>query len=380
MHIQNKGDLDRIRHCQVIGGDLIVENFKDSLFQLESLEVVDGSLLVRHSSEMLRLEVPRLRKISRLFVLEKITSLVFVLAPSLLEAESIEWNVLPIFSSVNMAMGSIKGLTKLVISDTSLPEVSGVKSPKMSQFDINNNRFMERIDADIEEVTQELHVTANGENAEVDLSGLKSTENLSVHHAAVINVNKLERCTGSMSLQHNLVSNLTLPHLKEIGGTLSLYKNSRLGDASFPEVSEIGGGLVMLENNLLSKVDMFPKLSIIGGALEIAGKIKLVSMPSIRLVRGSAKVKSTDSSFSCNDYAKNGISKAVRGGKNECTNSQNQNFVSTTPTDGGNVENSSDPDFSSSSGSPAVSMQASGNVARGSMLGLFGALCVAGLF
>lgn len=351
--ISSRADADRIRGCTEIHGNVQVVNFAEPLLQLDDLETLDGSLSVRDSGELIRLEAPKLKKVL-LLSMERCTSLVALEAPALSEATELHWTVLPIFSNANLNFGSVKGLQSLVISDTSLASVSGVSAQNMTRFDVNNNRFMEKIDAQVQSVSNQLHITANCENAEVDLSLLKSTQNLSVHDAGSINLDKLEKCTGSMSLQNNEVANLSLPHLESVGGTLNVHKNPQLVGASFPKVAEISGGLVISENNKLASVDMFPQLAVIGGALEISGNIKQISMDSIRLIRGSAKVKSNDPAFSCSDFSKNAISRSVRGGKNECTNSQNQNFVSTTPTDGSAAANFSTPQSLSALAGAAV--------------------------
>ena len=67
-------------------------------------------------------------------------------------------------------------------------------------------------------------------------------------------------------------------------------------------------------------------MKIIGGALELIGNIKEISLKNLKLVKGSAIVKST-SSFLIVKWSKTEIMLVVRGGRIECTDSNNEKLL-----------------------------------------------------
>ncbi|KAL6022137.1 hypothetical protein ACNR90_002805, partial [Candidozyma auris] len=215
-----------------------------------------------------------------------------------ISVSKIQWRVLPILSTVDMAFEKLKKLTSILISDTSLSYIIGVSSPEMSTMNINNNRFLESLSAEVEEVTDMLHIGANGDHMNIDLPSLRRTQNLSIHNVEQLELGELK------DLDKNKFESVQLSKLTKVGGTLSLNNNMNLKNVQVDELDMVDGGLVLANNTHLHNIDFFESLSVIGGALELVGPIKEVKMPSLRLVRGSAKVKSSDEKFSCSTWAK----------------------------------------------------------------------------
>lgn len=331
--ILSLGDLNQILGCDEIQGDIVITNFDDAMLKLEELRFVDGLLEVKDSPALVRLEMPMLQLISGEFKLQELTSLCFLQVPSLAAVREIQWNVLPILSAADINWERIHNLSSVLISDTSLSYIIGINSGEMELLNINNNRFLESVSSDVESVTDMLHIAANGDHINVDLPHLHSTKNLSIHNVDQLELGELRECKGLMSLNKNHLHSANFPKLGRVAGTLSLVDNKKLSEVLFDKLKEIDGGLVLANNTQLTKIDFFPELTTISGALELVGPIKEVEAPNLKLIRGSAKIKSTDESFDCLAWSKSGISSVIRGGKNECTNSQNQNYVANTPTD-----------------------------------------------
>lgn len=314
--IESASDVLIISKCSEIEGDLVIRGFSDPLLVLENLLKVDGALVITGSPNLVRIEAPQLSLISGTFKMEKLTSLALVHMPELANVSSLEWRVLPILGSVNF--GHIEGLESIVIADTSLTGVSGFSSTNLRSLDINNNRFLEFIKSEVQHISGHLHIAANADNVEVELGKLQSTFNMSVHNVASLDIALLEEVKGSMNIISNLFARLDIPKLESVGGTFSLSKNDYLESVDLSALGEVGGGLLIMHNPFLSKIDFLPKLSIIGGALELVGNIKLVTWKSLKLVKGSARVMTSDSSFNCALWKANDASNVVRGGKIEC--------------------------------------------------------------
>lgn len=249
--------------------------------------------------------------------MEKLTSLSLVHMPLLASVAGLEWKVLPILGNINF--DNIDGLQSILISDTSLTGISGFSSTKLKTVDINNNRFMEFLKSDVSHISEKLHVAANADNMVVELKNLVSAQNMSIHNVADLELPKLEEVKGSINMISNYFTEMKIPKLTSVGGTFSISKNENLDTIDLANLKEIGGGLKLNSNPYISRIDFLPKLSIIGGALELVGNIKQVGMKSLKLIKGSARVLSSDSDFDCATWKQKEATAVVRGGKIECT-------------------------------------------------------------
>lgn len=331
--IHSLGDLNSIIECETIVGNVVISEFDYPIITFTNLVKIKGNLSIYKSPELVRIESPQLQSISGQFQLFELTSFALISVPSLKQVQSLKWQILPILSNVQFN-AEIKGIESITISDTSLTGFSGFVANELKILDINNNRFLDTIDCNVEKVTQLLHVSANSNEIKVHLPNLKQVEELSIHNVAILNLGNLERVGKSMSLSSSLFQALKLSKLKYVGGTLNLSKNSKLEVVEFPELDEVDGGLMIINNNLVEKVNFLPNLKIIGGALEIVGKITELTFKNLKLVKGSAIVRSTSPLFDCRKWTKLEIGLVVRGGKIECTNANNEKVTSRTKEDG----------------------------------------------
>lgn len=313
--ISNLADLNKILECQIIIGDVEIHNYTEPLIVLDNLEHIDGSLTIRDSPSLIRLEAQKLQNITHTYHLEKLTSLALITMPALVSAKHIQWTVLPLLGHIHF--GHLEDMHSITISDTSLTGFSGLSSHTMLNLDINNNRFMEFILSDVQYITGSLHVAGNA-NVQLELPQLKLTHNISIHNVDLLRLDSLDEVKGSVSIIENYFADLTLPKLKKVEGSFSLAQNANLAKASFGSVTEIGGGLVIANNTNLHHINFFPNLTMIGGALELMGDIHDDEWKSLKLVKGSARMVTTDPSFDCVSWSKKEISSVVRGGKVKC--------------------------------------------------------------
>ncbi|KAK6463951.1 putative effector of the organization of the beta-glucan layer of the wall [Scheffersomyces coipomensis] len=330
--IRSPNDIQNIADCRVLAGDLEVHEYKHPLLTFGNIETVTGNIIIRKSPELVRIEAPSLTTVEKSFVLRELTSLSLVSFPSLLSVRALDWRVLPILSNVHFS-NEIKNIESITVSDTSLTGFSGFMADRLETLDINNNRFLDIINSNVETIEGLLHIAANAADVAVSLPKLKSTNNMSIHDVFQIDLNSLESVNNSVSMINNHFSNLKLPKLKAIGGSLSLSKNDKLNHVEFPTLNEVGGGLIIVNNSNIDKINFFPKLNVIGGALELVGPIKDTSLKQLKLVKGSALVQSFSTSFDCSKWSKGDVSNVIRGGKIECINAHNEKIISNTPTD-----------------------------------------------
>lgn len=325
--IHTPEDLAKLQECTIVTGNIAIVGYPDPIITLNKLEVLSGSLLVSKLEWVVRLEAPKLARITDSLTLSELTSLSFVLLPALRSVKVLNWKVLPILSLVEFT-NEVRDMRSITISDTSLAGFSGFVAESLDVLDISNNRYLDNIVSNVEHITQRLHISANSAEVVVDLPYLKTAQNVSIQEVMDIKLNLLEEIRNSASLSNNHFTTLKLPRLESVGGTLSLLKNNRLSEVDFPSLQEIGGGLMLVNNSKVERIDFFPSLAIIGGAIEIAGNIRDTTMNLLKLVKGSSRIRSTLSAFDCKLWARSEMARVIRGGRVLCINSENESIVS----------------------------------------------------
>ncbi|QHS72695.1 Sps2p [Saccharomyces paradoxus] len=320
-HIENAANLIELQaKCwKVVGNIEISSNFSGSLIDLGSIKEIEGDLIIKNNKHVFRIQGYNLESLQKL-ELDSLTSFVSLDLPVLKEVETVDWRVLPILSSV-VINGNIKKIKNIIISDTALTSIDYFNNVKeVDIFNINNNRFLETLFARLESVTKQLTVHSNAKELELDLSNLYTVENMTIKDVSTIKVAKLSSVNSSLEFIENQFSSLELPLLAKVQGTLGLIDNKNLKKLNFSNVTDIQGGLMIANNTELAKIDFFPKLRQIGGAIYFEGSFEKIDLPELKLVKGSAYIKSSSDELNCEEFTtpKNGRS-IIRGGKIECT-------------------------------------------------------------
>ncbi|SJM88142.1 related to Sporulation-specific protein 22 [Zygosaccharomyces bailii] len=324
--IEASGDLHVLGiQCGNISGTITFVNYQDSIIDFGDLESIGGDLIIENSASVVKIQGNKLRRIGGAFIIRNMTSLVAVELPYLKHIHSIEWKVVPILTTAHMD-DDIEDVTSIVISDSSLATITGFQKVKMLEiFDINNNRYLESIKANVKSVTKQVRVHANAKELELELPELISAKNITIRDTSLIDLSKLEKVDNSLEFIENQLTKLTLPNLRSIGGTLGIMQNNMLSSADFGNVTDIQGGLVIANNTRLEKIDFLQKLRQIGGAIYFEGRFQDTEFPVLKMVKGSAYIKSNSVILDCNKWTTPVNGRAIiRGGKVSCISGRKQ--------------------------------------------------------
>ncbi|CAM9019368.1 unnamed protein product [Wickerhamomyces anomalus] len=328
-HISSSTQLEQLYECDDIVGSVIINNYQGPTIDTGDIKTISGDFIVSNASNLVRINIPKLAVIGGRFSLSELTSLTSVHAPTLTEVGSINWNVLPILSTVSFDNG-VKKIKSITISDTSLIGFSGFDIDYLDTLNINNNRFLESINANLKGVKEKLTISANAKNILVSLPNLEWANNITIRDVSSINLSNIERVNASFELIDNNFQAVKFPKLSNVGGTLSLIENYNLKEVEFPNINEIGGGLMVVNNTQLSKINFFPKLMSIGGAIEFYGDFKDTTFNKLRLVKGSAIIHSKSDALDCGKWTRGSEENSgsiVRGGKISCIAGSKQQVV-----------------------------------------------------
>lgn len=308
--------MDAVSGCQEICGDIVVEDFPDALLSLNLLQKVSGSIRVVRSPALIRFEATEIETVTETIQMDRLQSLAMITMPRLVHVKELDLRVLPLLT--HMVIGNLEDVQSLRIADTSLVSFSEARTANMTNFDINNNRYMEAIVAEVEEVSNTFHIAGNGRNVRVEANKLRSANNITVNNVESLNLDNLEEVHGSFSILENSLTALSLPKLSRVEGSMRIADNRILNDVHVGSLRDIGGGLLIINNTQLNDVSFFQNLTVIGGGLDVEGNVFRTRWPSLRFIKGAATMISTDSTFDCSQWLSNEVGNAMRGGEIKC--------------------------------------------------------------
>lgn len=316
--VRSQRDLNQLIGCAVLDGHLKIADYEDSEADLGQIQQVRGDFTVKNASSLIKINGDSLQSITGDMYLTGLTSIQTITLPQLSRAGSIEWDVLPLLSTVEVSE-FVDGLNKLIVSDTSLTSFQGFGTEELSVLKIHNNRYLEKVSLGVKKVANELSIAGNSDEMDISLKNLSHAQDVTIRDVNSIELDSLEEIASTAGFINNYFSSLKLPKLRSVGGTLSISENTRLTQIELKNVQDIDGGLVIVKNPRVTKIDFLPKLMVVGGAVELVGQFDEASFPNLKLVKGSSIVKTTSNRFDCNKWTKSDARRVVRGGKIECS-------------------------------------------------------------
>lgn len=315
--ITSARDLMDISDCTVIPGNVHVSAFDSDILYLGSIQEINGDLRVENCSSLVAIDAQSLNTVGGVLELNTLNSLTALSFPRLESVKTLKWQVLPILTVLNLDSG-IKQISSIIMSDTSLTGFGGFNVDTLATLIVNNNRYLEKIESTVTEIPGRLLIAANAHNVEVSLPFLTSVKDITIKDAETIDLGSLQVVEQNADFSQNRFALLDLPNITSVGKTLSIAKNNKLKQVNFDNLSEVGGGLMVIDNDLLKNMDFFSSLKSVGGAIEFHGDIDSNHFNGLKLVKGSAILKSSSQNFDCTDWMRNEVGRVVRGGKIEC--------------------------------------------------------------
>ncbi|SCV02883.1 LANO_0G00826g1_1 [Lachancea nothofagi CBS 11611] len=326
-NIETAGQLHQLlQSCRSISGTVQITDFMDPVIDLGGLQSINGDFIIENLPDVVRIQGHNLASIGGTFKVDSLTSLTSIYFPVLHHFDAIEWKVVPTLTSLSLAP-NISHAKRITISDTSLVGIDVLENVEdLEIFNINNNRYLEYVKASLKQVHEQLSISSNSRDLQIDFPSLLWANNLTVRDVASVTFPSLQYVNQSLEVIENRFDSFEAPLLKTVGGTLGVIQNSRLVHVDFTNVTTIQGGLMIANNSNIEKIDFLPELREIGGAIQFIGSFHETELPKLRLVRGSAMVKSTSSVLDCSKWITpaNGNS-IIRGGRIVCTSGQTRN-------------------------------------------------------
>lgn len=340
--VSSSSDAEQLANCREFQGDVVITEQASGTVQLNGIRAIAGDLRCNNATELTGISADQLNSIGGQFDLERLTILSSLQFGSLSSVNGIKWISLPALQALNFGQG-IQRANNVEISDTGLTSLDGIELEAVGTMNINNNRYLTEVDVNnLGNVTRGLTFAANSKDLKISLPNLESAANLTFINTSDVSMPSLAEVGGSMGFYYGAFETFSAPNLTKTGNDVAFVSCGSLNNLSCPSLETIGGGFLLANNTDLEKVDQFPKLKTIGGALDFRGVFDEVAFKSLADVRGGAIVQSsTQNSSLCDDF-KEASSRGIIQGDTKCeTNQANEQTNGSSTSDSGSSSSSS---------------------------------------
>lgn len=268
--ISSQSDADGIASCTKLKGDITISKSYSGSLSLANIEQVTGSILCTGGENVTDITASSLTAIGKAFNLEGLTRLTQLSFSELTTVGSIKWNALPKLQSLNFD----KGVTQagdVIIQNTGLTSLDGISLKTVNQFEIENNRQLQKININnLMNATDLINFSGNYDALEIDLPNLGTGTNMTFRNVSSISVPSLEKLTGQLGFWGTEFQTFSAPNLTSTGD-LVFNDNSKLSNISMPVLKKVDGGFTIARNDKLNTIDL-PKLETVTGAIDFSGK------------------------------------------------------------------------------------------------------------
>lgn len=343
-------DLDQYTSCSALEGDLLLEGDALSSASLSGVKAIYGNLIITNATQITSFSASSLATVTGKISLTGLTRLATLDLSALTTVGSIYFVTLPALDSITLTTG-VTEINSLYISDTALESLDGFEVSSLDTFNVNNNKNLATISASLQSVKTALEVSYNSDEVQVSFEDLVWANNITFRDVSSVSLNALEKVNSSLVFISNSVTEIDIPLLASIGGSLSITNNDALENFDFSNLTSIGGGFQISNNTELESIDGFDSLQTVGGAIIFEGNFSNASLPSLKKVSGGVTIESSGD-LNCDSFNALDKKNVIQGDSYVCkgaSTSVSAHGSSTAESDG-----------SSSAGSSGSSKTASG--------------------
>lgn len=213
---------------------------------------------------------PQLSSIEGKFSLNQLTMLKNLNFPSLESVGSINWEGLPQLQSLNFGKGVSKA-NDVSIANTGLASLKGISLDTVGDFQIQNNNALESVNVNaLKNASGIINFSGNKHSLNIKLPNLDHVKQLTVTNVSSLVVPSLHELTGILGLYGGSFQNFSAPNLT-FAGDVTFSDNKQLNNVSLPELKNLTGSLNIYRNDELKDINL-PSLKQVGGAVDWSGK------------------------------------------------------------------------------------------------------------
>lgn len=268
--VSNAADASALSTCLTYSGDIAIATSTSDDIALDGIRRINGNLIAKNNHKMSSLSADSLSQIDETFFLSDITILTNLNFPALTAVDVIDWSGLPNLQGLSFT-ASVQQATGVQIANTVLGSLDGIDLKVIDQLIIVNNPFLNDVSMQLGNVSTSLRVGANGRDMKLELPNLIWANNMTLQNITSLNIDSLALVNGTMGFYSNFMEEISAPNLTTIGKTLAIVSNGKLDTVKMPQLKSVGGGFQIANNTNYGKVNGYPRLSEIGGAVDFYG-------------------------------------------------------------------------------------------------------------
>jgi hypothetical protein len=269
--INSQADITGLGRCRTLRGNVVVGEQTDAKLDFSGFTTIDGDFSVLNNKFVTDISSSSIGQITGTFHLQNLTALSNLGFSMLKSVGGINFVSLTAIDTLSFTSG-VSQASKVVVSDTFLSSLNGLNMVSLESMDINNNRRLVRWDSKLTSLSGTLIINANGLNLAVALPSLLWINEARISNVSTFEVPALSVVNDSLRFDSNFFRTFAAPNLTHTeDGDVSFVSNPQLTNVSMPLLTSLGGGLLIANNTGLSKVDGFPLLKTVGGAVKFRG-------------------------------------------------------------------------------------------------------------
>jgi len=357
--IQNAGDASALASCTTFSGSIAIATGTVDNIALDGVQEITGSLSADNVTMMTTLSGADLEKIGDSFALNGVQVLSTLNFPRLTNVDTIDWQALPNLQGLSFTTG-VQMASSVSIQNTGLASLDGINLQVVDSMIIENNPFLEDLEMQLGNISTALSIGANGQNVSAIFPNLEWAFNMTFRNVSNISLPSLAAVNGSLGFYSNFMDSVACPNLTNIGGSLSFISNADLTNITMPELKQVQGALNIQNNTALEEITGFGSLTTVTGAVDFYGNFSDVELPALKDVRGAFNLQSSSEITEACDHFQSiaGPNLAIKGTYTCKGKESNPGTTGTLP--GGTSDGGSGGSSSSTPSSAASAMQITG--------------------
>ncbi|KAK3365685.1 hypothetical protein B0T24DRAFT_535949 [Lasiosphaeria ovina] len=336
--INSQAEATQLASCRSIKGSVVIAPGAGPDIDISGPSEITGDLTIINNGGIGSLTANDLTKIGGTFLARNVTKLGTLAFPKLGSVQSLNWQSLNNLDTLKIALTQAVNVT---ISDTFLRSLDGIDLTSVASLDINNNKRLTSFVSSLANLSNTLTINANGLELAVALDKLIWIANMQISNVTSFSVSALKVVNSSARFDSNYFETFSAPNLTQTTtNDISFVGNAKLKNITLPRLTSIGGALLIANNTALGKVNGFPQLANINGAVKMRGNFTTVEFPSLDVVKGAFDISSTANiDDTCKNFEKQ--APTTQGGNNDiqgkysCTSDNADANSDTSSTTGG---------------------------------------------
>lgn len=275
-------DASALASCTTYSGSVAIQTSlstpKDSnghqQIQVDNLQKIDGNLTITDSTDLAQITFSSLKEITGLFLMSFLSGLASVNMPALNSVSQMNLTALPLLQALNFGSVGVTKARSILITNTGLGSLDGLNNLEtVDALNINNNQALQNVTLKIVSVKTLVEIVDNNgltTGLNVNFPLLQTAQNMTFRKCSDIKLPALQNVTDDLGFYGNDFESFSAPNFTTCR-SLVFVDNPELTNISFPSVKSANGTFLIANNTKLDKIDGFPNLEVVGGAVYFNG-------------------------------------------------------------------------------------------------------------